>query len=154
MALFEKGQSGNPAGKPLGSRNKVTLMLEELLQGEAEAITRKAIAKAKVGDPGALRLCLDRLVAPRKNRPVQFEFPKLERSADAAAASLALVEAVAAGDLTPYEASQLSNVLDAFTRSLQTGEFEQRLTQLEAIVLPGKQPTAPPDDGAIPSAAG
>jgi hypothetical protein len=154
MPPFEKGHSGNPAGRPLGARNKVTLMLEEMLQGEAEAIMRKAIAKAKVGDPGGLRLCLDRLVAPRKNRPVQFEFPKLETVADAAAASVAIVEAVAAGDLTPYEAAQLSNVLDAFTRTLQTGEIEQRLARLEAIVTPDKRAVPLPDNGATPPAAG
>jgi hypothetical protein len=152
MALFEKGQSGNPAGRPAGSRNKVTLFLEDMLQGEAEEITRKVIAKAKVGDPVALRLCLDRLMAPRKSRPVQFAFPKLESAADAAAASLAIVEAVAAGDLTPYEAAQLSNVLEAFTRSLQTGDFEQRLARLEAMVAPRKEAPAPPDS--TPTAAG
>ncbi len=153
MPLFEKGQSGNPAGRPAGSRNKVSLLLEEMLQGEAEEITRKLIAKAKVGDPGALRLCLDRLVAPRKGRPVLFALPKLETAADAAAASLALVEAVAVGDLTPYEAAQLASVIETFTSSLQSGDLEQRLARLEAILVPVK-PSAPPDNGSTPPAAG
>jgi len=37
---FQKGQSGNPAGRPPGSRNKKTLVLEALLEGEAEGIAR------------------------------------------------------------------------------------------------------------------
>ena len=63
---FEPGQSGNPAGKAKGTRNKVTLAIEALLDGEAEALTRKAIELAKAGDMAALRLCMDRLAPPRK----------------------------------------------------------------------------------------
>ena len=55
---FQKGHSCNPNGKPKGARNKATLAAEALLDGEAEAITRKAIEKAKEGDMAAIRLCL------------------------------------------------------------------------------------------------
>jgi hypothetical protein len=47
---FQKGQSGNPGGRPLGSRNKTTQAVDALLDGEAETLTRKAIEKAKDGD--------------------------------------------------------------------------------------------------------
>jgi hypothetical protein len=56
---FKPGQSGNPAGKPRGSRNRTTLAVEALLDGEAETLTRKAIELAKAGDLAALRVCLD-----------------------------------------------------------------------------------------------
>jgi hypothetical protein len=69
---FRKGQSGNPSGRPRGARNKTTLAVEALLDGEAEALTRKAIERALEGDTTALRLCLDRLLPPRKGRPVSF----------------------------------------------------------------------------------
>jgi hypothetical protein len=58
---FEPGKSGNPAGKLKGTRNKTTLAVEALLDGEAETITRKAIELAKEGNLTALRLCLDRI---------------------------------------------------------------------------------------------
>jgi hypothetical protein len=51
---FEPGKSGNPAGKLKGTRNKTTLAVEALLDGEAETITRKAIELAKDGDLAAL----------------------------------------------------------------------------------------------------
>ena len=54
---FAKGVSGNPAGRPVGSRNKATLLALQLLEGEAEALTRKAVEQALEGDTTALRLC-------------------------------------------------------------------------------------------------
>src|SRR5262245_2183572 len=72
---FQSGQSGNPAGKPKGTRNRTTLAVEALLDGEAETLTRKAIELAKAGDLAALRVCLDRIAPPRKDRPVLFELP-------------------------------------------------------------------------------
>jgi len=61
---FQKGQSGNPNGKPKGTRHRVTMAAETLMEGEAEAITRKAIELAKGGDGPALRLCMDRIYPP------------------------------------------------------------------------------------------
>jgi hypothetical protein len=70
---FKKGQSGNPSGRPPGSRNKSTLAAEALLDGEAETLTRKAIEEAKAGNMIALRLCLERIVPPRKDHHNQFQ---------------------------------------------------------------------------------
>src|ERR687894_527368 len=96
-------QQGNP-GRPKGSRNKATLAAEALLDGEAEALTRKAIEMALGGDGQAMRLCLERLVSPRRDRPVSFALPRLQTATDALAAAAAIAEAVADGELTPSEA--------------------------------------------------
>jgi hypothetical protein len=61
---FEKGWSGNPLGRQIGCRNKTTIAAATLLAGEAEGLTRKAVELALVGDPTALRLCIER-VRPR-----------------------------------------------------------------------------------------
>ena len=79
---------------------------EVLLNGEAEALTRKAIELALAGDVTALRLCWDRIIPARKDRPVTFALPNLEHASDAVMASAAIVEAVANGDLTPSEAAE------------------------------------------------
>jgi hypothetical protein len=129
---FQKGASGNPAGRPQGSRNKVTLALEALLDGEGEALTRKAIDLAKGGDLTAMRLCLERIIPARKDRPVSFRMPPIESAADAARASSALVAAVAEGDLTPSEAAELGKLVESYVRTLEANEFEQRLAKLEA----------------------
>jgi hypothetical protein len=129
---FKPGKSGNPAGRPKGSRNKTTLALEALLDGEAEAITRKAVEMALDGDTTAMRLVMDRIMPPRRERPIMFEMPKMETAADAVKASAALVDAVAAGDITPSEAGELSKLVDGFTRAVELHEIQQRLDKLEA----------------------
>ena len=45
---FQKGRSGNPAGRRIGSRNKTTLAAAALLAGESEALTRKAVELSSV----------------------------------------------------------------------------------------------------------
>ena len=65
---FAKGVSGNPAGRPAGSRNSATLACETLLEGQAEALTQKAVELALAGDPVALKICIDRIFPPRKDQ--------------------------------------------------------------------------------------
>src|SRR5580704_11696466 len=64
---FAKGQSGNPAGRRRGCRNKATRAAEAYLDGEAETLARKAVELALAGNALALRLCLERTdrAAPR-----------------------------------------------------------------------------------------
>jgi hypothetical protein len=128
---FAPGQSGNPAGKPKGTRNKTTLAIEALLEGEADALTRKAIEMAKEGDGPALRMCLDRLAPLRKDAAVCFELPPIQTVADAVAASSALLSAVAGGDVTPDEAARIMTLLTSHKVLVETGEFERRLEALE-----------------------
>jgi demethoxyubiquinone hydroxylase (CLK1/Coq7/Cat5 family) len=128
---FVKGRSGNPAGRPPGSRNKSTMAAEALLDGEAETITRKAIERAMNGDPTALRLCLERVIPARKDRPVRFELPQIKSIADAVGAAAALLAAVAAGDLTPSEAADIGKLVDSYLQSIEATEFEQRLARIE-----------------------
>ena len=129
---FKPGKSGNPNGRPKGSRNATTLALESLLDGEAEALTRKAVELALAGDITALRLCLDRILPPRKDRPVSFEMPKINNAQDARAASAALLDAVASGALTPSEASEVGKLIDAYVKTIELTEVLARLEKLEA----------------------
>jgi hypothetical protein len=128
---FQAGQSGNPNGRPLGSRNRTTLAVEALLDGEAEGLTRKAIELAKAGDMTALRLCMDRIAPARKDRPVAFSLPKLTTPGDAVAAAAAITEAVAAGDLTPSEAAELAKLVDAYARAIEVHDLNERVARLE-----------------------
>ena len=128
---FEKGRSGNPAGKPPGARNRATLAAEKLLDGEAEALTRKAIERAKEGDGVALKMCLDRIIPVRRERPLRITLPTLSSAVDASAAMATITKAVADGELTAGEASDLSALVTGFVKALETSELEKRIEALE-----------------------
>jgi Family of unknown function (DUF5681) len=130
---FAKGSSANPAGKPKGARHKATLAMEAMLDGEADAITRKAIELAKSGDLTALRLCMDRLLPPRRERPVSIDMPKIGAAKDLIAAASALTDAVSAGDLLPGEAAQLSILVGNVAQAISTADLAERLAKLEEL---------------------
>lgn len=121
---------GHP-GRRQGSRHKVTLAAEALLDGEGEALTRKAIEMAKAGDTVALRLCLERLVPPRKDRTINFDLPTVVTAADHPPALAAILRGVAIGDITPQEGQALSAVLEQHRRAIETADIMMRLEALE-----------------------
>ena len=117
---FEKGRSGNPAGRRPGSRNKATLAAAALLAEESEALTRKAFELALAGDPTALRLCIERLLPPCRERAVKFILPPIENTDDISAAMQAVTAALARGDITPGEAATIAAVVETFARAIET----------------------------------
>jgi hypothetical protein len=128
---FCAGRSGNPAGRPKGARNRATLAVEALLNGEAEALTRKAVEMALDGDGPAMRLCLDRLCPPRKDRTITFVLPEIETAADLTKATKALMQGVANGEITPSEAAELSKLVDAHVNAIKTADLAERLARIE-----------------------
>ena len=124
--------TGN-AGRPKGSRSKVTLAIESLLQGQAEALTQTAVTKALDGDIVALRLCLERIAPAPKDQPVSFSLPKMHNATDASEAAGSVLTAVSEGELTPIEATRVMGLIDSYRRTLELTEIEQRLQALEAV---------------------
>jgi hypothetical protein len=125
-----KFASGN-TGRPRGARHKTTLAIQALLDGEGEALTRKAVEMALAGDTTALRLCLERISPPRKDTPVRFDLPPMESAASASTAMGAILAGVASGDLTPGEGSAIAGLVEGYRKALQTTELEARLKALE-----------------------
>ena len=132
--LFKKGQSGNPKGRPQGSRHKATLAALLLLEGEASALTRKAIDVALGGDIVALRLCLDRIVPPAKDRPVSITVPSVETAADLPKVTAALLSAVGAGEIGPSEAATLAKLVEVHRGALELADITERIKKLEEEV--------------------
>ncbi len=121
---------GNP-GKPKGARSRATIAAEALLNGEAEGLTRKAVEMALEGDTVALRLCLERLVPPRKDSPITIDLPPIASAADVVGASAAVLTAVGAGEISPDEAGRVMALLTAHKNIVETGDLERRIAALE-----------------------
>ncbi len=120
---FKPGQPGNPDGRPKGTRNRSTLAAEALLDGEAEALTRKAIELALAGEPTALRLCMERLLPARKDRPIALDLPMIKDATDVCQAIGVVVAAVGDGTITPGEAGAVAKVIDAAGLALRSKAY-------------------------------
>mgnify|MGYP006280576127 CR=1 FL=1 len=128
---FHKGQSGNPSGRPLGARNKRTIALEKILDGEIEAITRKAVDAAKNGDMAAIRLIMDRVLPVSRSRPIFIDLPPLSDISSVSQAQSAILQAVTVGDLLIEEAEALTSLLEARRRAFEATDLEERIKHLE-----------------------
>lgn len=128
---FPKGKSGNPKGRPTGARGKTAMAVEKLLEGEASALTRKAIDLALAGDTVALRLCMERILPPRKGRLLTFALPSIKCAGAASKAHGALLAAVASGAITPDEASDVGKLIEGYAKTLEARDLEERIDAIE-----------------------
>jgi hypothetical protein len=126
-------QPGNP-GRPLGSKNKATLILEKLGENYAEEFGQKMSELAKGGNVRALEFWLERLLPKRSGRPVELQLPKIDGASDVPFAMAAAAEAVSSGSITPDEASQLVHLLERYSNAVIASEFAVRLQNLETQV--------------------
>ena len=131
---FQKGVSGNPKGRPLGSRNQSSLAAEMLLENQAAAITQKCISMAMQGDITAIKLCLSRLIPTKRERAISLEIPPLEGSQDIMRAIGTVLEAVGSGVITPGEGTAVARLLEVHRAAFEIVELENRLDALEARV--------------------
>jgi hypothetical protein len=86
---------------------------------------------ALLGDPTAMRLYLERIMPPCRERTVKFALPPIESAADIAAAMKAVTSALSGGAITPGEAGTIAAVVDTFVRAIDTSDFDRRLQELE-----------------------
>jgi hypothetical protein len=129
---FARGQSGNPAGKARGTRNRVTLVCEGLMGQYAHQVTARVIERASKGDMVAARLVLERIFPPRRGHPVHLKLPPIGDAASVMVAQAVLVSAVAAGKLTAEEAEPLSSMLAAYLKIVETVDIDRRLREVES----------------------
>jgi hypothetical protein len=132
---------GNTAGtgRPVGSRNKATQAAQDLFGEFAVPLTRKCIALGGQGDHTALKLCMERVSAPCKDTPVEFQLPVVQTVRDLPDACNAVNQAVSHGKLTPAEGLNMMALLEHTRRILDTTEIEARLKALEELHAPEKE---------------
>lgn len=130
---FAPGQSGNPAGRPKGSRNRTTQLCADLLAADAAEVMARLIKDAKKGEPVALRLCVERLVPVRaaRDRVVDVDLPDVGRARDLVEAAAAIVRHAADGDVTLSEAKEFMQLLEGERKLIETADLAVRVEALE-----------------------
>jgi hypothetical protein len=116
----------------VGSKNNVTLAAENLIQGEAEALSRKLIEMALDGNVACLKTAIERLVPVMKSRTINLpDLPKVENISDASKLTSFILNAVADGKVTPIEGEIISRSCERHLKALEVRDLEQRLAELE-----------------------
>jgi hypothetical protein len=147
---FLRGQTGNPGGRPKGSRNHVHQAIDRLLADHAEDVIERIIRAAKQGDVGAMRLVIDRLTPPRRSRPLQLQgFPVIESLADCDTAMSIILSATAQDLVDLDQAKTLTELVEVKRKCLEAVQLEARLAALKAREVNGRvldhQPVGLPD---------
>lgn len=135
--LFKEGQSGNPNGRPRGSRNKAIAALEALGEGEVHAIVQALIDKAKTGDAVAAKPILDRVWPVRKGARVEFDLPPVSAANELPVAIAGITEQVSSGAISPDEGAVIVSLLEAQRKAIETADLAERVAALEQRLAKG-----------------
>ena len=128
---FQKGHVGNPGGKQPGTKHRTTRLVEEIMENGTKSIIDKMVALGQGGDVAAARLILERVLPPRRSRPVEFDLPA---GSDPVAAIGSVLAGVSAGTLSPDEGASIVGMLEAQRRMIETSQLEERIAKLEATL--------------------
>jgi Family of unknown function (DUF5681) len=130
--LFQPGKSGNPAGKPPGTRSKAVAELNRLGAEGAKQVLEAVLSAAQQGDMVAAGIILKRCWPEARGRPVRLELPAIATATDVVTVSAAVAE----GRISPEEAQAISGVIDIHRRAIETVELTARLEALERNIRP------------------
>lgn len=131
---YIKGQSGNPAGRPKGIKNKATLLrasLEDDLPDLLAVVKKQALE----GDIQAIKLILDRVMPPLKATAPVIELLELSKATTLSEKAEAIIDAVGCGELAPDIASQLISAVATLAKVIEIDQLQQRLEALEQHLI-------------------
>jgi hypothetical protein len=129
---FQPGQSGNPEGRPKGSLNRSTKLLE-MLDDDLDALVVVAKEQALKGDMTAMRLLFERALPVRKAVAPAFELPELEHAESLTGKAKAVLTGVARGEIPPDIATQLISAIGVLAKVIEIDELTERLEALEKV---------------------
>ena len=129
--IFEPGGPGGP-GRPEGSRNRATLILDQIAGSKAKEIMARVVQAAEGGDMRACELLLSRMWPPRKGSLRAYPIRSVESAADISAALGDVLRAVASGEMTGEEGATLAAIIETQRKAIEIVELEARIAALEA----------------------
>jgi hypothetical protein len=149
MPRFQKGQAPGP-GRPPGSLNKSTLLLDQLASEATEKVVLAVQEQAEEGNMYAAAILLARTWPRRRGRPVQLDLPSVADTGGLVAAQAAVIAAMAKGEISPDEAASVASVLETQRRAIEINDHELRIQELEQEAKEAKNgKDAEPDPYAV-----
>lgn len=134
-SLFQKGQSGNPRGRPKASKSVRTQLVRSILEGEAEVVTKVLLKRAKSGNVKAIELILMRLdPAPRYPKPQPYTLPPIATQQDCVAAMARLAVDVASGTIDKDHAESVREALNDLVKLHEGITLADQVSQLQAQI--------------------
>lgn len=128
--VWKRGQSGNPAGRPKGVRDKRT-ELRRMIDPHARDLIEKLVSLGLKGNPAALRILAERLLPKPRDEFVRI--PDLP--ADPGEQAEAILREVTEGRITPGEGNELLRILSAKCQIAEFATLSDRLSKLEAMLV-------------------
>jgi hypothetical protein len=128
---YQPGQSGNPAGRAAGSRNRKTIAMEEAFFAQADALVQNVVKRAMAGEPAAMRLCMERVLPVGRGRPLPIDLPTVRSADDAQAAAAVITGALKEGAISAREAVDLLRVVEGLTRLAGAVEIVRKIARTE-----------------------
>jgi hypothetical protein len=126
---FRPGVSGNPAGRPKGSKNRKTQLAEEL-QKDGSDLARVIKEAALAGDTSAMNLWAQRLEPPLRARAAAVEF-ELDPDKPLHEQAQQVLTAVSEGRVDPESGRMLIDCIQSVAGIRAVDELEARLVALE-----------------------
>lgn len=117
-------------GRPRGSKNRRTMLSEEL-EEQGSLVAQRVIEAALSGDMQAASIVLQRVCPPLRPQAPCVSFP-LDARAPLGSQAQEILSAVAAGNIDPETGRSLIGCLTTVAGLLQTDEFARRLELLES----------------------
>ena len=138
-------QPGNKfgRGRPRGSRNNKTVLIEELLAESSHSLLSQALKLAHEGNVPLLRLLLDRVLPRPKDAAVEIGPLPIGTPEDLVQSQARVMQELGLGQLTLNQAEQIFSLLDNRRRVLETQELAQRVRAIEDLFEADRNNTPP-----------
>ncbi len=130
--LFIKGQSGNPKGKPKGTRHTATQISYALMEGRLEQVLETVLERAVGGDITACKMIIDKVLPCPKDRSINIALPRIDDLKGVSLAQTKILEAVSNGEVTPNEGERITSIIESRRKLIETIELEARISRLES----------------------
>ena len=120
-------------GRPIGARNRASLILEDMLDAHGEDLADAFVQAARKGNVDMLKCYAHLVLAPAKQRQRRpLDIGELRSLADALQAQRQVTAALARGEIDDDQAAALEQQIAAFAKLFEQSELASRLERIEA----------------------